>query len=199
MGSLELAVESGLLTQLRNSDESAFRRVYDQHYRKIYQFANSFLKDKSQSEEVVQETFLNLWMTRDRIDVARPIEPLLFTICKRLVLDAFRKATSTSKQRARLLQMMAEEDNATQDSIIFSDLMRFTEDAISELPKQQQTVFRLNKFDGHSYEEIGEQLNISKNTVKNHLVVAVKTLRAHLEGQGIVYLMLIASFLIKKN
>lgn len=194
MASIKLTVDPALLEQLRNSDEKAFKLIYEQHYRKIYQFANSFLKNKEQSEEVLQETFLNFWMTRDRIIIDMPVEPLLFTICKRLVLDAFRKATSTTKQRLHLLQLMAEEDNGTEENIIFSDLMRFTEDIISELPRQQQTVFRLSKFEGHSYEEIGEQLNISKNTVKNHLVVAVKALRAQLDGHGVLYLLFIIFF-----
>ncbi|WP_442587072.1 RNA polymerase sigma factor [Pedobacter sp. AW31-3R] len=197
MAPIQLTVDSVLLAQLRDGDEKAFVLVYDKNYRKIYQFANSLLKNKEQSEEILQETFLNVWINRERLDIHLPIEPLLFTICKRLVLDAFRKATSTSKHLAHLFQMMADEDNGTEENIIFSDLMRFTESVIAELPKQQQTVFRLNKFEGRSYEEIGQQLNISKNTVKNHLIVAVKSLKTQLDGHGIwsVLLVLLLKFL----
>ncbi|MNL20876.1 RNA polymerase sigma factor [compost metagenome] len=84
--------------------------------------------------------------------------------------------------------------NDTEDGIILSDLMVFAESAIKELPKQQQIVFRLSRFEGLSYEEIADRLNLSKNTVKNHLVVAVKTLRAQFSNQEIIYLLFFLLF-----
>ena len=192
--SVELDKDPLLLTQLRNGDEKAFRLVYDRHYRKIYQFANSFLKNKEQSEEILQETFLNFWIKREKLNVELPVEPLLFTICRRLVLDAFRKATSTDRLRVNLLKMMSEIQNDTEDHIIFSDLLRVTENAIAELPKQQQAVFRLSRFEGLSYEEIAEKMSISKNTVKNHLVVALKTLKSRLDREGMLYVLFLILF-----
>lgn len=180
-----------LLSRFRNGDEAAFRAIYERYYQKVYRFAFSFLKNKEQSEEILQETFINLWTNREKLDDALPLEPYLFTICKRLVLDAFRKATSTSKLRAVMLARIEAMNNTTEDHIIFSDLMKFTENAISSLPKQQQTIFRLSRFEGLSYEEIAKQLNISKHTVKNHLVAALKTIKDQFEHQGILYCLFI--------
>ncbi|TDQ11492.1 RNA polymerase sigma factor [Pedobacter metabolipauper] len=193
--SSELAIDAVLLNQLRNGDKVAFRRLYDQHYRKIYQFAKSFLKNKEQSEDILQETFLTLWAKRESLNIDLPIEPLLFTICRRLVIDAFRKATSSEKYRSNLLMTMNDADTNSEDRIIYADLLRVTEGAISHLPVQQQKVFRLNRFEGLSYDEIGEHLNISKNTVKNHLVVALKTLKSELNREGILYMLFITLFI----
>lgn len=180
-----------LITEFRNGSESAFSVIYDTHHAKIYRFAYSFLKDKELSKEILQETFISFWVNREKFDVTKTIEPYLFTICKRLVLDNFRKATSTYTLREQLLLKISEIHNETEDGIIFSDLMSFAEKAIAELPKQQQIVFRLSRFEGLTYDEIAERLNLSKNTVKNHLVVALKTLKAQFSNQEMIYIFLL--------
>lgn len=178
-----------LIKSYREGDEAAFKEIYQLFAPKIYRFAYSFLKDKAQSEEIVQITFISLWENRQNFDQEKALEPYLFTICKRLILDNFRKVTSTNILREKLLLKISQSHNETEDDIILSDLMVFAEKAIKELPKQQQIVFRLSRFEGLSYEEIGERLNLSKYTVKNHLAVAVKTLRSQFSNQEIIYLL----------
>jgi RNA polymerase sigma-70 factor (ECF subfamily) len=51
------------------------------------------------------------------------------------------------------------------------------------LPPQQRSVYLLSRLQGMSYEEIGRELNISPNTVRNHLVKALATIRVWLEQQ----------------
>ncbi len=63
---------------------------------------------------------------------------------------------------------------------MLDDLERFTEEVLARLPKQQQLVFRMSRQRELSYDEIAEELHISRNTVKNHLVAALKTLRTQL-------------------
>lgn len=184
---LKPAADAELLKRFRNGDEKAFKRVYDDHHFKVYQYAYSYLKNREQSEEVVQETFLNIWVNREKLNEEMPVAPYLFSICKRLVLDAFRKAASINALKTNLKISKTEADNHTEEIIMLQDLKRFSEDAIAELPKQQQMVFKLSRSEDLSYEEIAAQLNISKNTVRNHLVVALRTLRAQFESQGIFY------------
>lgn len=179
------------IKDLREGNEPAFQHVYLFLAPKVYSFAYRFLKDKTQSEEIVQEAFITLWENRHKLDEERPLEPYLFTISKRLVLDSLRKATSSQALREKLMLKISENHNETEESIILSDLMAFAEKAIQELPKQQQIVFRLSRFEGLSYEEIGERLNLSKNTVKNHLVVAVKTLKMQLGSEEMIYALLL--------
>jgi RNA polymerase sigma-70 factor (family 1) len=173
---------------------NAFKKIYQLYAPRINRFAYSFLKDKVQSEEIVQETFISLWENRQKFNQDKALEPYLFTICKRLILDGFRKVTSTNVLREKLLLKISQTHNDTEDGIILSDLMVFAESAIKELPKQQQIVFRLSRFEELSYEEIADRLNLSKNTVKNHLVVAVKTLRAQFSNQEIIYLLFFLLF-----
>ena len=177
----------------REGNETAFRKIYLHFGPKIYSFAFSFLKEKQQSEEIVQETFLALWENRQKFDESRALEPYLFTIAKRLVLDQLRKVVNTKVLRGKLLVTIAKQHNETEEQIIFSDMLVFAERAIDELPKQQQIVFRLSRMEGLSYEEIAERLSLSKNTVKNHLIVAAKKLKTHFDNQEMIYLLCVFS------
>jgi|SRR5690606_25562819 len=180
--------KSNLLENFRDGDEKAFKLLYEYYHRKVYRFAYSFLKEKEQSQEILQETFINLWVNRQKLDITKPLEPYLFVICKRLVLDAFRKVTSSDTLREHLMNKITGIDNGTEEKIIYSDIWNYTEKAIAKLPRQQQLVFRLNKLEGLSFDEIAEKLGLSRNTVKNHLAVALKTLKAQLESHQILYL-----------
>ena len=153
----------------REGNELAFRYIYLHFSTKVYAFAFSFLKERQQSEEIVQETFLALWENRQKFDENRALEPYLFTIAKRLILDQLRKVVSTSTMRAKLLAIIEKQHNETEEQIIFSDMLVFAERAINELPKQQQTVFRLSRVEGLSYEEIAAAMDCPIGTVRSRI------------------------------
>jgi RNA polymerase sigma-70 factor (family 1) len=179
-----------LINRLKGGDEGAFRILYDQHYNKIYNFIFSFIKQRELTEEILQETFLAIWVQRENLNTEMPVEPLLFTISRRKVLDSFRKITSTDVLKQQLMSSLTELNNETEETVLYNDLLHFTNEAIESLPSQQKAVFKLSRIDGLSYDEIAEKLNLSKNTVRNHLVAALKTLRIHFDNQGILYLFL---------
>lgn len=82
--------------------------------------------------------------------------------------------------------------NETEESLLLSDLRQFTESALVQLPPQQQLIFRMSRYQGLSYDEIAEQLHLSRNTVKNHLIAALKTLRTHFNQSDVAYFILIS-------
>ncbi|MFN0256714.1 RNA polymerase sigma factor [Pedobacter ureilyticus] len=185
------------IKDFKNGSEIVFREIYLYFSPKVYRFAFNFLKEKQHSEEIVQETFLSLWENRHKFEEGKPLEPYLFTIAKRLVLDQLRKKISTDTLRGKLLAAIAEQHNETEERIIFSDMLVFAEKAIKDLPQQQQVVFRLSRLEGLSYDEIALRLNLSKNTVKNHLCVAVKKLRTSFSNQEITFLLLLTIIVSK--
>lgn len=179
-----------VIQRFRKGDESAFKEIYDRYANKIYAFSFSFLKDRNQSEEIVQETFISLWESRNNFDETKFLEPYLFTISKRLVLDYLRKQTSNIKMQSQLIAKISDIHNETENNIIYTDLLNYVDVAVKNLPKQQQAVFKLSRYEGLSFSEIATQLNLSENTVKNHLVVALKKLKIHYKNQEISLLFL---------
>lgn len=185
------SLNTDVLTRLKNSDEAAFSAIYERYYREIYNFIFTFLKQKQLAEEVLQETFLTIWVQRGKIDPYQPLEPLLFTICRRKVLDNFRRITSTEALKQQLLRTMQGMANDTEEAIFYNDTFAFANNAVERLPRQQQLVFKLSREEGLSYDEIAERTHLSKNTVRNHLVAALKTLKLHFEEHGVIYFFLL--------
>lgn len=182
--------ELDLVKRLSEGDEKAFRIVFDRFHGKIYQFAFSFLKDKDQSEEIVQDTFLSFWLNRENLDCRQPVAPYLFTIARRTLIDAWRKAANLDSFRQRIYKIATVINNDTLDTIFLNDLERVVNEGLLQLNKQQQQIYDLSRHEGLSYEEIAVRLKISKNTVKYHLVNALKIMRTHLSENDILYTVL---------
>lgn len=189
-------IGQNLIERLNQDDELAFRTIYDTLYAKVYRFAFSLTKSRDQADEVVQETFIRLWVNRRDIDGGQSIDAYLFTIARRLVIDMMRSAGSNAALRERLWQRLQLEDNTTEEAILGRNLAEQVAKVIDLLPPQQQQIYRLSREKGLTHEEIADQLHISKNTVKNHLVSALKRVRKALEEGGLVSLLIFSSFFI---
>ena len=174
-------IDESAIRRLIAGDESVFTLVYQLYSQRVYRLAFRFLKDREQSEEIVQETFINFWLSREKLDTSGDLWVYLHVISKRLSLNALRQIGKSSILVEKLLYRISDLQNSTEESIIAQDLEHYTRKLISRLPPQQQLVFRLSRIEGLSHKEIAERLDIAPNTVKNHMVEALKTLKQHLK------------------
>jgi len=184
-------IDSNSIKQLIEGNEDVFTAIYEQYSEKVYRLAFRFLKDKALSEEVVQETFINVWLSREKLDPEGNMWLYLYVVAKRLSLNSLRQACKSNDFVENLLNFM-EEQNSTEEEVLARDLEQFTDKIIERLPRQQQLVFKLSRVEGLSHKEIAEQLHISPNTVKNHMVEALKTLRSQLRYSDIIYCIVLA-------
>ena len=189
---VEIISDDKLIAGLRNSEEPVFAVVFDIYKTKLYSFAWRFLKDRTLCEEIVQETLITLWANRLELDPKYPLGPYLYTIARRLTLNILRNAATADAAREKLWMNLNEAHNETEDTVLLADLEQFIEETVAKLPKQQQLIFKLSRYEGLTHEQIAAKLNISKNTVNNHLVEALKNLRKHFRNSGISYGILIA-------
>lgn len=170
-----------LINLIKQGDESAFRVLFNSYSSKLFYFSLKFLKEKEASQEIVQEVFLSLWVNRAKLDPQYPIAPYLYIITRRLTLNSLRQIANSQSAMERMWLNIQLTSNETEEQVLLEDLERFTEQVLVKLPKQQQLIYRMSRHQELSYDEIAEELNISKNTVKNHLVSALKTLRTQLQ------------------
>lgn len=189
------SVLGGDIRGLIVGDELAFTSVYKLYSEKVYRLAFRFLKDREQSEEIVQETFINLWLSREKLDVNGNLWLYLYVIAKRLSLNALRQVSKSTHLIENLLRNTVNTHNNTEEDILAHDLEQFTEKVILQLPQRQQMIFKLSRIDGLSHKEIADQLHISPNTVKNHMVEALKTLKIHLRYSDFVYFIVLTHWL----
>lgn len=183
--------EKNLILLIKNGDESAFRQIYDRYRTRIVGFAYRFLKNEDDAEEILQETFIRFWQARNKLDHSFTAAPLLFTISRRLVLNELRKIAKSEKAVAQLLEKSEALDPLSQDIIEAKEIDEKSKEALDYLSPQQKTVFCLSRYEGLSHDEIAEQLQISPNTVNNHLVEGLKKIRKHLLKYGLIHFFLL--------
>jgi len=184
----KVEVVSELVVRLIEGDEAAFRAIYDQLHARVFRLLTTLVKEREQAEELLQEAFVSLWLNRKKLDAAQPLYPYVYLTARRLAIDHFRRKMTEAEAKQQLLRQADGRSYETEEVVHAADLHRFTAEAIKTLPKQQQTVFILSRQEGLSYDEIAERLQISRNTVKNHLVSALKTLKVHFVKNNITYL-----------
>lgn len=185
---IRIEVSNALIGRLQQGDEKAFRAIYDQLHGRVYRMLLSLVKNREETEDLLQQTFVNLWVNRAKLNESQSLFPYIYLVAKRLAIDHFRKKVNEADAIAYFKARIDEHDDGMEESYSAADLQRFADDVISTLPPQQQRVFQLSRNEGLSYDEIAAHMQISKNTVKNHLVSALRQLRRHFVENDILYI-----------
>ena len=97
---LSKLTDAQLLSLYSEGQESAFREIVNRYKSGLYTFLRQFLNRQDLVEDVFQETFLQLFTSRESFDTSRPLRPWLFTIAANKAKDALRKWQRTSAVRS---------------------------------------------------------------------------------------------------
>lgn len=171
--------EKALLVEIAAGDERAFRKLFDLYKERFYSVAMKMTRSDEVSQDIVQDLFMHIWSKRESImDVENP-SSYFFTCVYRRVYQHYRKI-ALEKKLLQEVSSIKESVNTTDEMVLAHESKNLISRAIAKLPSQQQLVFKLSKQEGFSREEVAHQLNISPNTVKNHLASAIKFIRAFL-------------------
>jgi RNA polymerase sigma-70 factor (ECF subfamily) len=165
---------------LRSSNSKIFEEIYDYFAPEIYTHLLKLLKDSVLVEEIVQDVFIKIWQTREKVDSSRNIKSLIYTIVNRQAIDAFRKVTRERKSSEELETQSQKHVYTAEDNLIYKEQNKWLEKAIASLPEKRKAIFILSKFENKSYKEIAEYLGISVSTVSNQLVQAIKDIKAYM-------------------
>lgn len=172
--------EKELLQNIKEGDQQAFARLYDLLKSKVFSVAYHLVKSPYAAEEITQEVFVSIWVSRAGLHKVENIDAYLYTATYNKSLQWLKKEKNQEEILRWAMQLEAELQNPTEQTLIFREAQRSLHQAVEQLPPQKKIIYRLSKEQGFSNKEIAEQLNISPNTVKNHLVEAVKLLKVQL-------------------
>lgn len=172
-----LHTEKELLKKLKEGDSFAFEVLFYKYRNKVKGFAIKIVPAQVDPEEIVQEVFVKIWLKKEFIDPAKDFQSYLFSIAKHLVLDHLKSAVNrrlyfVDEQFHQDLQI---EDGAENTHI--EDAEDKLQKLIDEIPERRREIFCLSRFEGLSYKQIAERLNISENTVDSQIRNALAFLR----------------------
>lgn len=169
--------ESEILFRLKAGDHRAFEEIYHTYKRPLIGNMLRMLRSPELVEEQVQELFLRIWNGRATIDPSKPFKAYLFRIAANMTKNVFRKMAYDKQMRSTLLPIEQQVYSHIEEQITSNESKQFLDYLLEKLPPQRRMVFTLCKLEGKSYREVGEMLNISENTVNDHIRKANVTLR----------------------
>lgn len=175
--------EKDLFLGLSNGNETAFTELFVHYSRILFPFVTQLLRSAELSEEIIQQTFLKLWLNREKlVDVESP-NAYIFRIAANECYAHLRKNLLDEKLFSAIkLKGINESTNTTQEHLTAKEIKRLIHQAVNQLPSQQRRIYNLSRGESLKIPEIAQILNISPITVKNSLVKSLKSIREHLKN-----------------
>lgn len=157
-----------------------FEQVFKTHYKNLFVYAFTILKNQLTAEETVQNVFFKLWEKKSSIPPGEQLKPYLYRAVHNECLNYIKH----EKVKHRYKLHIAETDRGTEQpassKATTAELEKEIRQALDELPEQCRTIFQLSRFEDMKYKQIAGELNISVKTVENQMGKALKFLRARL-------------------
>ncbi len=175
--------EEILVKELISGSETAFRKIFDKYRNQLYKFSLSMVCSEVYAEEIVQDVFMKIWTKRESLNPNLSFKSYLFTITRNQNIKFLKKAANNLKLREEIFYRSQKFANLTERYIRESELEELKEEALNLLPPKRRVIFEMSRNDGKSYEDIGTELGISPNTVRNQMSRALETLRNFLLDQ----------------
>lgn len=181
--------DSELLQRFTAGDEGAFRTIITRYKNGLYTFLHRFLNNNEMIEDIFQETFLQLYMSRESFDVTRPLRPWLFTIAANKAKDALRKqhrvpaitiGTISDNEQMSFEDVLNTINVDTEkqglgpyESVERDETSAMVRRIIANMPENLREILILSYFNKFSYKQIADILSIPIGTVKSRLHAAI--------------------------
>ena len=146
----------------------------------LFRIALHYLEDVSDAQDAVQDVFIKLWNSQDKLDGVKNPEAYSYTLIKNTCIDRLRRARKTV-QPGELEERSG--DDPPDKELSDKEALRKALACIDELPEKQREIVRLRIFEELEYDEIAEKLVISEINTRVQLSLARKTLKSRMRNE----------------
>ncbi len=168
-----------LINLLLQDSERAIELIFEQYYAYICKAVYKILPDRTLTEDLAQEVFLELWRKRQQLNISSSLKAYLRRAAVNRSLNYIRDQRIKFTDEAQAPPLESNVAGALQ-RLQADELQERIDQAIDALPDRCRIVFVLSRFEDMSYNEIAAQLDISSKTVENQISKALRLLRAAL-------------------
>jgi len=162
---------------LSKGNEKVFDTVFLDYFPKLKKFIKGFINNEEESENIVQDLFMNLWINHKLLADVDNLNAYLYSIAKNAVFHFLR---NSSKHQFRSLEEgenILENGSNAEDDLYIEELLSVIRFEIEQMPPQRRRIFKMSRFENLSNEQIAQRLNISKRTVETHISLTLSELR----------------------
>jgi RNA polymerase sigma-70 factor, ECF subfamily len=158
-------------------DANQFRKEVLPLKNKLYRFASVLLNDTEEAQDATQDVFLKLWNLREQIHKLNSTEAFAMTVMKNHCLDRIKARRTVSLEQTKSLFFENSEQENPEKQTEERDSLMHIKKMMALLPEQQRMIMQLRDIEGYEFEEIGQALGISLNTIRVNLSRARKKIR----------------------
>ena len=144
---------------------------------KLYRLAMRITLNERDAEDIVQDTLIKVWNRRERWDELESIEAFSLTVCRNLALDSIKRKGHGNPS---IEDTHAEKPDLTAnpyEEMLQNDRVQLVRDIINAHPEKQKTSMQLREFEGKSYREIAQIMEITEEQVKINIFRARQTIK----------------------
>ena len=161
-----------ITVEITKRNKSTFERLFIEYSEGLVRFAEGYLFNRQEAEDVVQNLFIHLWEHAEKIEINTSIKSYLYQSTRNRCLNIIRDLKVQDKRDLLFLEAMLNSQNV--DSSFDEELFGKVEAVMSKLPEKMLQIFKLKYLEGKKISEIAESLQVAETTVKTQLQRAKK-------------------------
>ena len=166
------SIDNKLVMKLvQQGNLKAFEKLYNSYYDELCIYALKYTPNRSLIEDIVQDTFIDLWSNRKKIRITSSLKGYLCRVVYNKLMDAFKSNSKKNDAYLSYYQSSIKDfaSAVENDDDYKTELLENLELCISKLPKRCKNVFLETKISGLKYQQISDKLDISIKTVEGHV------------------------------
>jgi RNA polymerase sigma-70 factor (family 1) len=175
--------EALLLKQVSEGDETAFNTLFARYRNQLFAYLLAITKSKETAEEIVLDVFMKLWLGRELAKEIKNLKSFLYRVAHNKAIDFLRLASRSPVLQSELWTAIHSSQTAHEllDRHRAEDVL---DNAVKALSPMRRKVFQLSRDEELSFDEIAGRLNLSRNTVRNHVATSLEFIRNYLQERG---------------
>lgn len=169
-------IDTVLMERMRSGDDGALNAIVERHRGPLISYSLRIVRTMDVAEEVVQEAFVRLWENRSRWKSGGSVRGYLFKTARNLGLGRLRHLEVRRRVEPEVRMEMTSSPPSPLDVVVDEELRQALRSAVERLPARRRLALSLVRFQGYSLDEAAERMGLSRQTVANHVSLALDDL-----------------------
>lgn len=171
--------EREILAEVKEGNATAFERLYDRYWLKVYNFTRLYITSSTEVSEVVQDVFVKVWESRETFDDTKNFDGFLFIITRNIIFNYSRKYFNELNFKMTALKGI-ENSYDIEEELDAADLKNYIDSLIAQLPPKRQQIFRMSREEHLSNKEIAERCAVTEKAIERQITLALKFIKDNL-------------------
>lgn len=173
-------IKANIMESTLNTSDRLIERSYNDYHQTILHYITYRINHKYDAEDLAQDVFIRLidykLMLREET-----VKYFLFTIARNIVIDYLRRYYKKQEVTSYIYDHAVTYSNETEQNLHAKEILFLEKRKLQSFPSQRKTIYFMNRFHEKTAGEIAEELNLSKRTVENHLMIGRKVMRNYMK------------------